>query len=180
MRYKQNGSIQVVFVGLLMMLIIGALTYVLLNNLAPKSNTTPGKNTAPQNTPIDNKTYAEFKDWKVRFPSNTSYNLKRNSATGNETAYFISIPELAKTCVTPDTPWLGIIRRYENPHEKITLGPRSGQTPNQLFGKTGITIDGKLFVFNTTTKFCTRNTLDPEVERAASKLKTEIQRLESY
>lgn len=199
MKQKQNGSIHVVLLSIAIVLIGGVLGYALVKNIAKKSNTTlgssstpapltaPSATSTPSTTPsaeIDdnpqNLPYVEFDDWKVRFPSATIYNLKRNSATGNETAYFISIDELAKTCTTPNTPWLGVIRRYDNPNEKISAGPDSGKTINQVFGPTGATIDGKLYVFNTTTQFCTRGKSNPEFEQAAEKLKSEIEHLQAF
>lgn len=200
MKQKQHGSIHVVLLGIAIVLIGGVLGYVLVKNISKKPNTTLGNSSAPVSVAppssasppstapsarIDNNPqnlpYVEFKDWRVRFPSTTTYDLKRNSATGDNTAYFISIRELAKTCSTPNTPWIGIIQRFDNPEEKQTIGPDAGKTMNQIFGsKGGVTIDGKLYYFDTTTQFCTRNTSNPEIEQAAKKLESEIKLLESY
>jgi hypothetical protein len=199
MKQKQCGSIHVILLSIAIVLIGGVLGYALVKNIANKSNTTPDKHsttvtlpssvaspsTATPSAKIDNNPqnlpYVEFKDWKVRFPSATTYDLKRNSATGSNTAYFISIQELAKTCATPNTPWIGIIQRFDNPEERQTTGPDAGKTMNQIFGsKGGITIDGKLYYFDAATQFCTRNTSNPEIEQAAKKLESEIKSLESY
>lgn len=184
MKHKQNGSVHIIVIGVLIVLVTGALTYALIKNL-DKSKPIPVTSDAtsqPKKTAKEwTGAYVEFEDWKVRFPSNTFYTLKRNSATSsNQTAYFISIQELAKTCTNPDTPWLGIIRQFDNPEQKQTIGPDAGKTINQIFGSKGITIDGKIYYYSNATQFCTRNTSNPEVEQAAKKLEAEIKSLEAY
>ncbi len=183
MKHKQHGSIHLILLGMVLLLIVGTLTYVFLNNIAPKSNISTDNESVSQVT-SDNKQdtpHIEFKDWNVRFSSNVTYDLIKNSSTGNETAYFITNKELAKVCVTPDSAWLGIIRRYEDPNEKIISGQYSGQTPNQLFSKTGMTITDKLYVFSTIPQSCTRNGPEkPEFDQAAKKLESEIKSLQAY
>lgn len=180
MKHKQNGSTHIILIGILVVLIGGALTYAFLKNLnqaKPSTSTSQNKQSAEVTSDEQPRNYVELEDWKVRFSSDTAYTLKLNS---NKTAYFISIQELAKTCATPDTPWLGIIQRFENPNEKQTIGPDAGKTMNQIFGSKGETIDGKLYYFDTTTQFCTRNTSNPEIDQAAKKLEAEIKSLEAY
>lgn len=180
MKHNQNGSTHIIVIGILVFLISAALTYIFLKNinqtqLTPStSELTQQTEQKPSNLP---QNYVEFGDWKVRFRSGNIYVLKLNSAG---TSYFISNEELAKTCVTPDTPWLGILQRFEDPNAKQTVGPDAGKTMNQIFGKDGITIDGKLYYFDTTTQFCTRNTSNTQVEEAAKKLESEIKSLEAY
>lgn len=176
MKHKQYGSAHIVLVGILVVLIIGALAYVFWNN-----SRTYESNTASNKNNTQDQSYVKLTDWQVRFPSNVKYDIRRNSATGNETAYFITLKELAKTCVTPDHAWLGIISRYENPNEQVTMGQYAGQTPNQLFWKAGMTIKGKLYVFRIMTPSCTRGqSANPQFEQAAEKLKSEMKQLESY
>jgi hypothetical protein len=62
----------------------------------------------------------------------------------------------------------------------VENGPEAGKTFEQVFGKQGIAINGKLYVFNVMTQVCTRNKSNPVVEQAAEKLKSEIQNLEAY
>jgi|GEM_PF-4942346 len=180
MKHKHNGSAHIILIGILVILIGGALTYIFLKNLnQAKPSTSISQNTQPaeEMSNEQQRNYIEFEEWKVRFSSDTTYTLKLNS---NKTAYFISIQELAKTCVTPDTPWLGIIQRFDNPNEKQTIGPNAGKTMNQIFGSKGETINGSLYYFDATTQFCTRNTSNPEIDQAAKKLEAEIKSLEAY
>lgn len=186
MKQKQNGSALVILLGITVVLVSGALTYFLLKALDNKPSTEPIKQqsdqiVAPAKKPdvVTNQTYAEFSDWKVRFSTSTKYTLKRNSGTGDMAGYFISIDSLAQTCTTPDTPWLGFISQY-TPSDAIENGPAAGKTFEQVFGKQGMTINGKLYVFNVMTQACTRNKSNPAVEQAAEKLKSEIQNLEAY
>lgn len=167
-------------------LISGALTYALLKALDVRSKDEPIKQqstvaTAPteKTAILNNQMYAEFNDFKVRFPTSTKYTLKRNSGTGNMAGYWISIDSLAQTCTTPDTPWLGFIGQY-TPSDAVSNGPDAGKTFEQVFGSRGKTIKGKLYVFNAMTQLCTRNKSNPAVEQAAEKLKSEIQNLDSY
>lgn len=186
MKQKQNGSVHLILLGITIVLISSALTYFLLRALDNKPNTEPIKQQSDQTVvpakkpdSVQNQTYAEFSDWRVRFPTSSSYMLKRNSGTGNMAAYFISIDSLAKTCTTPDTPWLGIISQY-TPGDVVENGPDQGKTYGQVFGTQGMTVDGKLYVFKVMTQFCTRNKSNPVIEQAAEELKLEIQKLEAY
>lgn len=186
MKQKQNGSAHVILLGIIVVLVSGALTYFLLKALGNKPTTEPiGQQSDQIVTPVKEsdtvkgQTYAEFSDWKVRFPASTKYTLKRNSGTGNMAAYFISIDSLAQTCTNPSTPWLGIINQY-TPGDVVENGPETGKTYGQVFGKQGTTVNSKLYVFNVTTQLCTRNKSNPAVEEAAEKLKSEIQNLEAY
>ncbi len=180
MKHKQGGSVHIVLIGILIILISGVLTYVLFKNLNQNEPSTSNPETTQ---PIENtstkssRNYVELQDWKVRFSSNTAYTLKLNS---NQTAYIISIEELAKKCTTPSTPWLGIIQRFENPEEKQTMGPNAGKTMKQIFGSKGKIIDGKLYYFTIATQFCTRTTSNSEIEQAAKTLESEIRSLEAY
>ena len=183
MKHKQNGSAHIILIGMLVVLITGALTYIILNKFSETdtSKTVQGSTAQPEETmATETRPYVSFEDWKVRFPSNTTYILKRNSETGSHSAYFISVRELTAKCVSPDTPWLGIIQRFDNPEEKQTIGPDAGKTMNEIFGSKGMIIDGKLYYFDTTTQFCTRNTKVPEIEQAAETLENEIKFLVSY
>jgi hypothetical protein len=186
MKQKQNGSAHVILLGIIVILISGTLTHFLLQALDNKPSAEPikqqsGQIAAPVKKPeaVKNQTYAESSDWKVRFPTSTKYTLKRNSGTGNMAGYWISIDSLAQTCTTPDTPWLGFISQY-TPSDVVENGPDAGKTFGQVFGKQGMTIDGKLYVFKVTSQVCTRNKSNPAVEQAAEKLKSEIQNLEAY
>jgi hypothetical protein len=186
MKQKQNGSVHIILLGILVILIGGALTYSLLKALEDKPNAEPIKQQSDQIvTPteqpdaVNNQTYAEFSDFKVRFPTSTTYTLKRNSGTGNMAGYWISIDSLAQTCTTPDTPWLGFIGQH-TPSDVVSNGPDAGKTYEQIFGGQGKTVNGKLYVFNVMTQVCTRNKSNPAVEQAAEKLKLEIQNLEAY
>ena len=170
----------------MIVLISGALTYALLKALDIKSKDEPIKQqsavtTAPteKKATLDNQMYAEFSDFNVRFPTSTTYTLKRNSGTGNMAGYWISIDSLAQTCITPDTPWLGFIGQY-TPSDLVKNGPEAGKTYEQVFGEQGVTINGKLYVFKVMTGACTRNKSNPAVEQAAEKLQSEIQNLEAY
>jgi len=185
MKHKQNGSAHIIIIGIFIVLIVGTLTYILLNNLS-KPSPLPRESvpeTAPQPDDVtinEAKSYVSFEDWKVRFKSDTPYTLKRNSATGSGEAYFISIQALADTCANPDTPWLGIIQKFDNPDEKQTVGPDAGKTMDQIFGRKGVTINGTLYYFDTSTQFCKRNTSNPEIDQAAKVLESEIKSLEAY
>lgn len=184
MKHNQNGSVHIIIIGILVVLLSGTLTYTFLKKLDKAKATTPtsGVTSRPEET-VEKQTlaYVEFEDWRVRFPSDTTYTLKRNSAAGNGAAYFISVQELAETCSSPSTPWLGIIQRFDDPEEKQTIGPEAGKTMDQIFGGIGgITIDGNLYYFNIAPQWCTRNTSNPEIEQAAKKLESEIKSLESY
>lgn len=186
MKQKQNGSAHMALLGIMVVLISGALTYALVKALDNQPSTEPTKQQSDQIVPpaetpdaITNQVYAEFSDWHVRFPTSTTYTLKRNSGTGNMAAYFISIDSLAQTCTTPDTPWFGIVSRY-TPSDVVENGPAAGKTFEQVFGERGKMIEGKLYVLNLTPQFCTRNKSNPAVEQAAEKLQSEIQSLEAY
>jgi hypothetical protein len=139
----------------------------------------PAPNPAVKPVASTNQTYAEFSEWSVRFPTSTKYTLKRNSGTGNMAGYWISIDSLAQTCTTPDTPWLGFISQY-TPSDKIENGPEAGKTYEQIFGKQGTLINGKLYVFKVMSQVCTRNKSNPAVEDAAEQLESEIKLLETY
>lgn len=189
--------------GIAVVLISGTLTHFLLKTLngRPSTESIQQKSdqlitNSPSTTSIKQKsdqivapsnkiatatdqTYAEFSDWKVRFPTSTKYTLKRNSGTGNMAAYYISIDSLAETCTTPTTPWLGIVMQYI-PSDVVENGPEAGKTYGQIYGSRGTTIKGKLYVFNTMTQFCTRNKSNPAVEEAAKQLESEIKLLEAY
>ena len=196
MKQKQNGSAHVILLGIAVVLISGALTYTLLNALGHKTNTESvtqqSKSVEPtkqlsnqtasptvQPATAANQTYAEFSEWKVRFPTSTTYTLKRNSGTGNMAGYWISIDSLAQTCTTPDTPWLGFISQY-TPSDLVENGPEAGKTYEQVFGKQGTTINGKLYVFKVMYQICTRNKSNPAVEEAAKRLEFEINLLQAY
>lgn len=198
MKQKQRGSIHIILLSVVVVLIGGALTYALLKNTASKSNVTLVADSTSQsdesNTALDknsasqpaeigngsqNQAYAEFSDFRVRFPTSIKYALKRNSGTGNMAGYWISIDSLAQTCTTPNTPWLGFIGQY-TPSDLVENGPETGKSYEQIFGKQGMTINGKLYVFKAMTQLCTRNEPNPAVEQAAEKLKSEIEHLEAY
>lgn len=180
MKHKQSGSIYVTLVGILLLVVCGALAFTFLKNLNQTKSSLPTSNTTQSSAEMSNELpqkYVEFKDWRVRFSSDIGYTVRPNS---NQTAYYISIQELTETCKTPDTPWLGIIQRFENPEEKQATGSYAGKSIDQIFGSKGKKINGKLYYFDTATQFCTRNTSNPAVEQAAKKLGSEIQSLEAY
>lgn len=186
MKQKQTGSAHVILLGILVVLLGGTLTHSLLKTLDAESNIEPIKQQStktadPTKKPEDVKdqTFAEFSDFRVRFPTSIMYTLKRNSGTGNMAGYWISIDSLAQTCTTPDRPWFGYIGQY-TPSDLVENGPETGKTFGQIFEGQGKTIDGKLYVFKTMTALCTRGESNPAVEQAAEKLKLEIQNLEAY
>lgn len=176
MKHKHTSSPHVILVGIIVILIGVSLTFFFYQNLnhAKSSQNTQTKDSAAAG---QQQNYVKLEEWRVRFASDAAYTLKLNS---NKTTYFISSESLAKTCSNPDTPWLGIIQRFEDPEEKQTLGPNAGKTMKQIVGSRGKIINGKLYHFDIATQFCTRNTSNPEIEQAAKKLEAEINSLEAY
>lgn len=196
MKQTQNGSVHVILLGVVVILISGTLTYSLLKALGHKLNaqsvTQQSKSTEPIKQQSNqtaghtdkagdttNLTYAEFSEWKVRFPTSTKYTLKRNSGTGNMAAYFISNDSLIQACANPSTPWLGIIRQL-TPSDVIESGPDAGKTFEQKYKDQGETINGKLYVYNISSQYCTRGASNTLVEKAAKQLESEIKLLEAY
>ncbi len=185
MKHKQNGSAHIIIIGIFIVLISGSLTYIFLNKLSkstPEPTVTVSEVASqPDGTSgNDAKSYVSFEDWRVRFKSDTTYTLKRNSAIGSGEAYFISVEALANTCANPNTPWLGTIQKFDNPEAKQTVGPDAGKTMDQIFGSKGITINGTLYYFDANTQFCRRNTSNPEIDQAAKTLESEMKSLEAY
>lgn len=183
MKHNQNGSANLILISIFVVIISGALTYAFLSNAA--------KTKAPATSPVvaaqtkktssnQAQSYVLFEDWKVRFSSNTKYTVKLNSASTNQSSYFIADQALAQTCSMPETPWLGIIQRFEDPDQKATIGPDTGKTMNEIYGTTGKIINGSLYYFSTATQFCTRNATNLEIDQAAKTLETEIKSLEAY
>lgn len=179
MKNKYDGFTHIALVAATVLLIIGALGFLLWQNFVNAASIS-GKNQPTSTTNTDNLPAPDIKldEWRVGFASKNSYDLKLNPTKGT---YFISIKdkELADTCQTPDKPLLAMVNRY-NPQDKVQNGSKKGQTYSQVFRENGKTIEGKLYVSSVQAEFCTRGKDNPLIEKAAQELESEIKSLRSY
>lgn len=182
MKQSQTGSAHVLIIGIIIVLLLGVLGYVLFKNLT-KEEGQPAQQQSGQSIETPDASsytlYAEFDEWKVRFPTNTEYTLTRNSGTGVMSMYYVSIDSLAETCANPDTPWLGMLHQFP-PKGTIATGPSAGKTFAEIYADEGIGINGMLYVFKARPQACLRNTENEAVIKAAEKLKNEMKLLEAY